>query len=554
MIAPAMAFAAAGSSVQPDPGRPGRGDRPWAAAVLVLASLGLALVAVADVAAGGLGFNDDFMYAWDVRYLVAHHALRLFPDQQPAALVQTLWSAALTLGHPDPVLLRLSLLPFVAALAAALWVLSRRLGAGPTWSAVAAAVPLSCPLLVYLDASFNSDIVYAALVIGAVVFAVRWQAGQGGAPACAALAIAATAQRQLGVLAAVGIAVVLLAGHRTGQRRLGRADLGWLGVLVAGAGVAAFAAQLAGLTTPAMQVSLNGSPLPGPGAAFGALLRFPSMLGLVALPFLVGVAAVGGKTPRGGGWIAFVIGAFGVANAVLVLMGASQVLGVDLGGAWGLGPESASGAKAHILGPTAYAVVSLVVLSSLLVVLLWDSRAWRVGWRDPAAVLLAVCLAHVLGMVLRGFIDRYAIIAALPLVPLLAREAARARRQAPARVAAIAVLALSLGVSALGEQDLLAWQSARDTLARRVYATVPGERVNAGFEANAALYEVPYLDAHGVVPPKWVDPLSPWALHGPQHPDHVICFAAAGDRREGVDYASASSGRLVVARAPCPGR
>src|SRR5207248_1806714 len=77
------------------------------AAIWAMAATGLLLLVIFDLSPP-LAFNDDWMYAWSAGQLVAGHGLHVFPESTALALVQVVWGAAFSLGHPDPRLLVLA--------------------------------------------------------------------------------------------------------------------------------------------------------------------------------------------------------------------------------------------------------------------------------------------------------------------------------------------------------------------------------------------------------------------------------------------------------------
>jgi hypothetical protein len=154
-----------------------------------------------------------------------------------------------------------------------------------------------------------------------------------------------------------------------------------------------------------------------------------------------------------------------------------------------------------------------------------------------------------------GVLDRYYLPALVSLIPLAVLFASRGDG-AGTRIAALAMMGLGLVVYAVGEQDYQAWQAARDQAARAAYATMGPDRVQAGFEANAVYWEIPYFEAHGTLPqdggPQRVAGVPAFA--GPADAAACLVFAPAGDPRPGVAYDSASPGKIVVQPGGCRAR
>src|SRR6202165_523249 len=123
------------------------------ATIVTLAVAGLAALTIFDLSPP-LAFNDDWMYSWSVRQLLAGHGLHAFPESTALALVQVVWGAAFSLGHADQRLLRLSVVPLVFLTAWCSHQLARRLGADRFWSLVAGATLLAMPLFMTNGTSF----------------------------------------------------------------------------------------------------------------------------------------------------------------------------------------------------------------------------------------------------------------------------------------------------------------------------------------------------------------------------------------------------------------
>jgi hypothetical protein len=512
---------------------------------LALGAAGFITVLVFDVAARGLALNDDWMYAWDVRHLVSTHALQLFPDQQPTSLVHVVWAAIITLGSTDPVWLRLSAAPFLAAIGFFLWRLSRDAGANRLWAAVAAGVALTSPFYLYLAASFHTEIAYAALLLAAAWSANRWLKGNGGIALTVSLTVLATLERQWGIGLAVAVPALLLS-RRHGA--LTRTDLAGMAALGIGTVAAASLPLYTGLTTPAMS---NPPALPdilSLTAGVATLLRFAPMFGVICIPFLLGF--IGWRAPTGTrpSRIAILLGAFGIATAILSARGIGALLGIDLANGVGVGPITSPGHKDALFGAGTFQLFEGALVATFATLLVLRSRLWSAAWKnDTAALLIAVAGTQLAAALVRGYIDRYMIIIVLPLLPVLAAEASRVRQPSWVKAWALASMAAALAAFVVGEQDMLAWQTARDHVALHVYALAAPIDVQAGYEPNAVYAEIPYFEATGRTPVKRVnDVYSPWALYGPVHPTYVLCFARRGNPMTGEDYGSLASGRIVI--------
>jgi len=193
-------------------GRAGRLRLPldWPVAVIwALAAVGLLLLVIFDLSPP-LAFNDDWMYAWSVRQLVGGHGLHVFPESTALALPQVVWGALLSLGHPDPRLLRLSVVPVVALTAWVSFVLARRLGADRFWSAVAGTTLLAMPLFMTNATSFMTDNVFVGIVMAVALTSLGWASQGKWRWLCVALLVLAPLERQ------VGLALIPAVSHSGG--------------------------------------------------------------------------------------------------------------------------------------------------------------------------------------------------------------------------------------------------------------------------------------------------------------------------------------------------
>ena len=142
--------------------------------------------------------------------------------------------------------------------------------------------------------------------------------------------------------------------------------------------------------------------------------------------------------------------------------------------------------------------------------------------------------------------DRYFFPVMAPLIPVIAAVATRAQYQRAARAWATAAIAAGLVLYAIGEQDYLAWQAARDRAAHLAYGMASPEQVQAGFEANAVYVELPRYERTGHA--------DLFAILGPANPQITLLFAPTPDprkgmsSREGVSYSSLAPGRIELAR------
>jgi hypothetical protein len=512
---------------------------------LALGVGGFTAVVVVDVAARALALNDDWMYAWDVRHLVTTRTLLLFPDQQPTSLVHVVWAAIITLGSSDPMALRLSAAPFLAILGFFLWRLSRDAGADRFWAAVATGAALTSPFYLYLAASFHTEVAYLALLMAAAWSANRWLSGRGGIALTVALAILATLERQWGIGLALVVPAILLSRRRAAFRRT---DIMGIAALIGGTVAAATLPLYTGLTTPAMSHAPIVLDLVSITTALATLLRFGPILGVICIPFLLGF--ISWRPPQGSraSRIALILGAMGIASAISNARGIGALLGIDLASGAGIGPLTSPGQKSPLFAAGTFQVFEVALVATFVILLVLRSRLWSVAWKNnTGAILISIAGTQLAAALARGYIDRYMIVIVLPLLPVLAAEASRVPQPSWAKGWAVASMATALAAFVAGEQDMLAWQTARDHVARQAYALAAPIDVQAGYEPNAVYAEIPYFESTGTTPTKKVnDVYSAWALYGPVHPAYVLCFAKSGNPMSGENYSSLASGRIVI--------
>jgi hypothetical protein len=510
--------------------------------------IGFSLLVIAGVAAAALiallafdlssvrALNDDWMYTWSVQQLVAGHGLRVFPQSTALALPQVLWGAVVSLGHPDPALLRLSVLPIVASTAWISYRLARRLGADRFWSAVAGSTLLAMPLFLTNATSFMTDNVFVGIVMAVAFTGMAWAREGKWRWLCVALLVLAPLERQVGL--ALVPAVTL--GLAISKRRA------WVAADTAGL-VAIWlipAAALAGASR-----LLIRQPLYSPAELFQlqvdhAVFPLAAMLGLGLIPFAAALAFRPRTPARESGW--------SVGWAALGIVGAIGCL-VDLARFGMIFPGNVfsslgfaailPGSKPPIFPGLVFQATEIAAVITLVMLLIIRRRWWTPSMPPSEGVFLAgLSLSQFLPLLaVQIFVyDRYFLPVIAPLVPLVASVATAAVRQPVARTWAAVALAGGLAMYVVGEQDYLAWQLARDQAARLAYQTVPRDRVQAGFEANAIYVELPRYDRTGQA--------DLFAILGPAQPEVTLRIEPPSDPRPGIPYASLAPGRIVLDR------
>jgi len=190
--------------------------------------------------------------------------------------------------------------------------------------------------------------------------------------------------------------------------------------------------------------------------------------------------------------------------------------------------------------PAIFITIEIVAVVTTVAAIWWGlSRRWSI---EPAvAMILLVSSFHLASMVGSGTIDRYALPAAAPLVPLLAAVSTTIGRQGWARGWAIACLLIRTGIYVVGQQDYEAWQDARDKTARIAYQKASPDQVDAGWDANNAYLYLPAYEQGKLFDVRDID-AAPYRL----------VFANFSDTRPGASYKSLAPGRIVIAGPSTP--
>lgn len=482
-----------------------------------------------------LAFNDDWMYAWSVQQLVVGHGLHAFPESTALALVQVFWGAIFSLGHPDPRLLRLSVVPAVALIAGCSYWLARRLGADRFWAAAAGATLLAMPLFIGNATSFMSDTLYVALVMGVSVAGVIWLTEGRWRWLCVALLTLTPLQRQLGLALVPALTLALVIYRRHSWTRGDTIAVTLLWILPAAALVAADRVMIAAPLYPTLDLSQID--------IGHAIFPLPAMLGLGLIPYLAALALRPGPPARENGWSLAWAG-FGVLGAIGCLVDLARFGMIFPGNVFSTLGFTAilPGTKPPIFPGPVFQAVEIASIVAFVSLLILRRRWWSVRLRPDAAMLVLVGAAQFLPLLaVNWFIyDRYFLPVIAPLVPLVAALATTALRQRVARSWAVAALAAGFVLYVVGEQDYLAWQTAREQAAQLAYQAFPRDQVQAGFEANAVYVELPRYERS-----KRADL---FAILGPSSPRITLRFAPASDPRPGVPYRSLAPGKIVLDR------
>ena len=348
--------------------RPSRTIAP----LLLLAGASLVVLTYFDLGPP-LAFGDDWGMAWETRWLIAHHQLRIFPEQSALAVFQAFWAWLVTLGHPDQRLLRLTSLPFVGLGVTSAYRLSRELGADRFWAGVAGLCLATGPIYLAAVATFQTEAFYIGALMAAAYAGVRWLRDSGHGIALVAWSSVAGLERQHAVAIPMALTAVLLLR----RRRPTRAQLLVLGATWVALIVIEVGPLLLGLATPVMRsriASVASQPF-----AF-ALLPFvylPPVVGLLCWPFLPALARGrrGVLIPAAGSLAALTLAGLGVAFAGIcfaqncsIFPGTTSIYGLYV---FGL-----AGSKPALVPALAWTAIEAMAVASFLVLLIARRANW----------------------------------------------------------------------------------------------------------------------------------------------------------------------------------
>jgi hypothetical protein len=516
-----------------------RSDRrdPAVYVLVALALVALGLLVYFDLQTN-LTLNDEYARRWTLQRLADGHGLALW-GQNPG-LVQIAASAPLALAHLEPRFWRLGAVPFAVLTMLASWRVALRMGADSFWAVVAGATIACSPIALTLATGMMNETVFLGLLVAGAWFSLRWIEEDRSRVACILAATLATAQRQQGLGIALALSLFLLLRNR---RRWGVRDVAgiagtWIGSLLA---LEMPARLLRGASVVTNGVTVQHDRITYP---VFALVALPIMLGLFLLPF--GLALVNKRADEarrvGRREMVSVALAFAglIGGAKLVLALGAPILPGNILGPWGLGPTTLVDNKLDLFPAWLFVPFELVITATYCVILMRRRRAWNPAIMGTGRAFLLTLAASQLAVVLAynlAVFDRYYLAVAAPLVPIVAAMASEARpRWRPGRAWAVGALAVGIGIYAVGEQDYLSWQVARDKAAQLAYAKYPAYLVDAGYEEAAQHVWIPAAE----------DPTHTAPTDVSQHPDALVIFTTRSDRRPGFDYSSLVPGRVVV--------
>jgi hypothetical protein len=243
-------------------------------------------------------------------------------------------------------------------------------------------------------------------------------------------------------------------------------------------------------------------------------------------------------------WVLPLLGVAGLTWSVLTLVGGQSVLPGDVWSVYGFAP-TLLGAKPLVFPPAIELPLELVSIATFVALTAAARDAWSRSALGPG-LFLAIAAVVQTAVVIPTFIfDRYYLVPAALLVPVLAAAATRGRLPALAAGWAVAVAVAGLGLYAVGEQDYQAWQQARDEAARLAYQIEPPELVHAGYEANAMYAILPEFERTGTIDFRHAHD---FLIVGPEYPVLMLVYSTPDDTRLGAGYDSVAPGRIVVIR------
>ena len=180
----------------------------------------ITLAVVAGVAYYDLGTNlplgDEWMFRWAEQHLADGQGIHLWPGVLPVAMVQLLAAYPLAASHLEPRFWRLAVLPFLVLGGICTASLARQLRASPFWAGAGALAVFASPIALSVGAALTSDIAYLGLLMASALLAVRWVRDGRGAGWTLVLAVAATTERQQGLVIFPALAIGLLQARGAG--------------------------------------------------------------------------------------------------------------------------------------------------------------------------------------------------------------------------------------------------------------------------------------------------------------------------------------------------
>jgi len=475
------------------------GDRiylvPWG-----LVAMALVLVAIFDVQSN-FPLADEVFRRWTLQRAIDGYGVTLqgfSPD-----IPQMLAAAPLALLHAEPRFWRLTGIPFLILGAVFTARTATRFGADKFWAAVAAATVVCSPITLSLATGMMTETASVGLFAAAVYFAVRWVADGRGRGWCLAFCFIAVLERQQAVLLVPAVASgLLLAGRGRWRNRVDMA------VFAAAAGAIAVAIAVPWFVRHTIFLAPTGFEISNPVVnGIFVVAYLPVMLAFFSVPLAAGLwSRDPGESRKAGRWQLIPVALLTLAvmlSLVRTFIWHFQIFPGLILSAFGLGSIFQHGYefKPALLPPPIF--LGLELLTVLVAGVLMARR--RAIWSPshlgpPGTVVVLAGLSQIILMILtRQAFDRYYLMVALPIVPLLCGRASRANESLRhGHIWAMGALALGVTFFAVGEQDYIAWELAMDKVANVAYTLVAPGEVYAGHEEEGIHVSLPRSEGRPV--------------------------------------------------------
>jgi hypothetical protein len=498
--------------------------------------MAVGLVALVSIAyfdfATTLPANDDWQYSWSARHLAAGGGLKVYPEQGAPALPQILLGAAVWRAIPDQRALRLLGVPMIAVTLLLIYATARRLGAEHGWAGAASLALVVDPIYASTVTSFMTEAMFLCLIALGCFAIVSWLRDGRRAWLIPIVVGLASLQRQAGVVVALALAVAVVAGRMSNQRRTG-------GFLMLAATIATGVLAIVGPGALWHFYGLDGvhrNPLLV-AAAFDYL---PAMFGVALIPLAVALVATVWRQRRWRWWPVVL----GVALGWCIISALSSFIfpGNYLNAA-GLGRVTMPGTKPGLF-LAVIPTLSVAAMLSFIAAAIAISARWGLSRLDPAVLFLVVFGVLVTATAgPAGTADRYFLPAVVAFLPVVAWAGSSVRMSREAAIAGALTALAMISLYIVGEQDYQAWQAARETIVEQIYRLLPADRVDAGYEVYAVRVLIPNYERTGMFPV----PLAQLPSGGGiSNPDVGLFMALPSDPRPGISYRSLAPGRIVA--------
>lgn len=496
-----------------------------------------------------LPLGDEWMFRWSFEKFAQGKGLHLWPGLIPFNILEDILALPIYWLNSDPRLIRLVVIPFLILLAIYTRKIALYLGASIFWANIAALAVACSPLTLSVGSGFMSDISYLALMMMALFYALKWiQEGKYSTGAISAC-ILASLQRQQGMAITFGIILFLLLQK---NKKLNRKDWLSIGVLIIGTFSAIYLPYRLGISSSHLNnLSENFfhlNVLSTLAHSVEAIFNLPIMIGLISIPFALGLAhkknervLSKNKLPL----VFFAIGLIGLFSSVFFILipGASIFPGDYLHYA-GLGPLFLIGAKTPVLPLPFFRFLELLCIFSFSVLLIWKHKLWTPERLKFSGIVLIMLGFFQLGTaLLYPDRDRHFLAVVVPIIPLVAswlpKQDGTSRTLPLAKIWAISTILLGVIFYGVAQQDYIAWHIAIEQTIEQIPSSTPLINVDLGYEGDGVFVQIPAFEKTGTMP------FNP-TYSRPPHPKWHLVFASSNDPRPGVSYTSIASGKIIL--------